>query len=209
MIRMRRLVLVRHGESDANSKERLVGSGDPALSAEGREQMQRARMRLMGQVIDLVVASPARRAWQSVQVLTGGARARLEADLREIDFGRWEGRTLEELESADPVAFRQWRDGAPEFEYPNGELRASFRARVARGLERLLGSPATSALVVSHKGVIRAIVEKLTGQTLPDRAQPALGQVLILTRQPNGGWMLGMHSSNPPGVENPAAALAG
>jgi broad specificity phosphatase PhoE len=209
MTHMRRLVLVRHGESEANSKERLVGSGDPALSAEGREQMQRARMRLTGQVIDLVVASPARRAWQSAQVLTGGARARLEADLREIDFGRWEGHTLDELEAADPVAFRQWQEGVPEFEYPNGELRASFRARVARGLERLLGSPATSALVVSHKGVIRVIVEKLTGQALPDRAQPALGQVLILTRQPSGGWMLGMHSSNPPGVENPTTALAG
>jgi len=208
MIGMRRLVLVRHGESEANSKERLVGSADPALSAEGREQMQRARMRLVGQVIDLVVASPARRAWQSAQVLTGGAPARLEADLREIDFGRWEGHSLAELESADPVAFRQWRDGAPDFEYPNGELRASFRARVVRGLERILASPASSSLVVSHKGVIRVIVERLTGQGLADRAQPALAEVLILTRQPDGGWRLGMHSSNPPGVENPATALA-
>ena len=208
MTAMRRLVLVRHGETAGNSKERLIGSGDPALSAEGREQMRRARMKLVGQVIDLVVASPARRAWQSAELLTGGAPVRLEADLREIDFGRWEGHTLAELEAADPIAYRQWRELAPAFEYPGGELRASFRARVVRGLDRLLGSPASAALVVAHKGVIRTIVEKLTGERVADRERPALGDVLILTRQPSGRWTLGMHSSNPPGVENPATALA-
>jgi broad specificity phosphatase PhoE len=77
-----------------------------------------------------------------------------------------------------------------------------------RGLDRLLGSPASAALVAAHKGVIRAIVEKLTGEPLADRERPALGDVVMLTRQPRGGWKLGVHSSNPPGVESPAAALA-
>ena len=200
---LRRIVLVRHGESEGNSRIRLIGSGDPPLSSAGRAQMLAARAALAGQVIDAVVASPARRSWQSAVALAGGADVRLEADFREIHFGRWEGRRVDEIRSADPVLYEQWREGAPEFEYPGGELRARFRARVEQGLERLLRSGATSALLVVHKGVIRHLVEKLTGAALEDRDRPALGEVLVLTRV-GDHWELGGRSSNPPGVETPA-----
>jgi broad specificity phosphatase PhoE len=202
---LRRLVLVRHGESEGNSRIRLIGSGDPPLSGEGRAHMLAARAALTGQVIDAVVASPARRSWQSAQALTGGTHVRLEADFREIHFGRWEGRRVDEIRSADPVLYEKWREGGPEFEYPGGELRADFRARVERGLERLMRSGATSALLVGHKGVIRHLVAKLTGAALEDRDRPALGEALILTRV-GDHWELGGRSSNPPGVETPAPA---
>ena len=199
MSSLRRLVLVRHGETVGNSGARLVGSGDPSLSAEGRDQMHRARAALAGQVVDLVVSSPARRAFQSAMVLTGGASIRLEPDFREIHFGRWEGRSLAEIESADPVLFQQWRELPPDFEYPGGELRAAFRARVQRGLDRVLASRAMGALLVVHKGVIRAIVESLTG-ALPEREHPGLGEAIVVTRARDGRWVPGGHSSNPPGV---------
>jgi len=199
---LRRLVLVRHGETDDNSKERLIGSGDPKLSAAGREQMIVARGHLVGQVVDLVVTSPARRAFQSAALLTGGAPARVEHDFREIHFGRWEGRSLAEIESSDPTLFQQWRDASPDFEYPGGELRAAFRARVHRGLASLLASGATGALVVAHKGVIREIVHEL-GAALPDRAQPELAQAVVLTRAADDSWRLGSRSSNPSDIPIP------
>ncbi len=199
---LRRLILVRHGESEGNSRERLIGSGDPPLSPEGRDQIRAARANLLGQVIDAVVASPARRSWQSAQVLTGGASMRLESDFREIHFGRWEGKRVDELASSDPALYTQWREGAPGFEYPGGELRAQFRARVECGLTRLSGSGATAALLVIHKGVIRAIVESLLGTPLEDRDRPALGEALILTRV-GEDWRLGGRSSNPPGIDAP------
>jgi broad specificity phosphatase PhoE len=197
---MRRLILVRHGETDGNSKERLIGSGDPPLSAEGRDQILAARAALAGQVIDLVVASPARRSWQSALALTGGAPLRLVHDFREIHFGRWEGRSLAEIEAADPMLFARWRGLAPDFEYPGGEPRAAFRARVARGLDALLASNATSALLVVHKGVVRAIVERLTGAAL-ERSRPALAEPILLTRQPDGRWLPGRRSSDPPALD--------
>lgn len=199
---LRRLVLVRHGETDGNSGQRLIGSGDPSLSAEGREQLQRTRAALAGQVVDLVVASPARRAFQSAAVLTGGATTRLEPDFREIHFGRWEGRSVAEIEAADPVLFQQWRDPDSGFEYPGGELRAAFRARVQRGLERTFASGASGALVVAHRGVIREIVRALTG-ALPAPEVPALGEAIVLTRE-GDRWITGVRSSNPPGM--PTAA---
>jgi len=199
MTSLRRLVLVRHGETVANSGERLIGSGDPSLSAHGRDQMHRARAALAGQVVDLVVSSPARRAFQAATVLTGGAAIRLEPDFREIHFGRWEGRSLAEIESADPALFQHWRDLTPDFEYPGGELRAAFRGRVQRGLDRVLATNAMGALLVIHKGVIRAIVESLTGH-LPEREHPGLGEAIVVTRARDGRWVLGGHSSNPSGV---------
>ena len=201
MSQLRRLVLVRHGESEGSAGERLVGSGDPALSPAGRDQMRRARAALAAQVVDLVVTSPLRRAFQSATVLMGGAQLRLEPDFREIHFGRWEGRERAQIEAADPILYKQWRELAPDFEFPGGEPRALFKARVLRGLDRVLHTRAAiGALVVVHKGVIRVIVDTLTGSQL-DRDDPVFGEAVILTRNSDGTWKRGAHSSNPPGIE--------
>jgi broad specificity phosphatase PhoE len=66
---------------------------------------------------------------------------------------------------------------------------------VRRGLERLLASPARSALLVLHKGVIRVIVQELHGEPI-DRARPALGEVVSLTRDPKGFWFFGRRPSS-------------
>jgi broad specificity phosphatase PhoE len=199
MSRLRRIVMVRHGETDGNSSVRFHGAADVDLSALGREQMRAVAARLQGEIVDLVVASPLRRAWRSAWIVARGRPVRLEPDLREIHFGRWEGMTAEEIRASDPVRYEDWQTGKPGFEYPGGEPRAEFRARVQRGLERLLASPARGALVVVHKGVIRAIVEELTGAPL-DRERPALGELLGVSRQPDGSWFVGRHSSDPPAL---------
>ena len=199
MSRLRRIVMVRHGETDGNSSVRFHGAADVDLSAQGREQMRAVAARLQGEIVDLVVASPLRRAWRSAWIVARGRPVRLESDFREIHFGRWEGMSAEEIRASDPVLYEDWQTGKPGFEYPGGEPRAEFRARVQRGLERLLASPARGALVVAHKGVIRAIVEELTGAPL-DRERPDLGELLGVSRQPDGSWFLGRRSSNPPAL---------
>jgi len=195
MSRLRRLVLVRHGETTGNSRERLIGSGDPDLSEEGAHQIRVLGRRLGGQVFDLLVASPKRRAWQAARLIANGHPVRLEHSLREIDFGRWEGKTLREVEAADPMRFKQWREAASGFEYPGGERRQAFRDRIADGLKRIERSGATAALVVTHKGVIRTAVEQLTGEAM-DRERPHLGEAVVLTRL-DRGWILGQRSSDP------------
>jgi broad specificity phosphatase PhoE len=200
MSKLRRVVLIRHGETDGESSVRFHGSGDVDLSDEGRAQMRVARSRLQGEVLDTVVASPLRRSWRSAWILSRGAPVRLEPDFREIHFGRWEGMTAEEIEASDPARYRAWQSGEEGFEFPGGEARAEFRARVERGLERLLASAARGALVVVHKGVIRTIVERLTGVAV-DRGQPALGEIVGVSRSADGSWFLGRHSSNPPGLD--------
>jgi broad specificity phosphatase PhoE len=192
---LRRIVLVRHGETDGQSSTRLHGSSDVPLSAEGREQMQAVARSLAGQRFDVVVASPLRRSWQSAWIVSRGAPVSLEPDFREIHFGHWEGRSLSELEQSDPVAFADWKARAPGFEYPGGEARAEFRARVERGLARLQASGARSALGVLHKGVIRVIAAALSVD-LAGQSDLALGTTLVLTRQ-GAGFALGQRGSDP------------
>jgi broad specificity phosphatase PhoE len=197
---LRRIVLIRHGETVGNSSERLHGSADLALSAAGIEQMRRVAASLRTEVFELVVASTLRRSWEGAQIVSGGAPIRLEHDFREIHFGRWEGLTKSEIEASDPIAYRDWQARKGGFEFPGGEPRAQFRARVARGLERLQASGADAALVVVHRGVIRALAEQLLGAPLPD-ATPSLGEIVALSRAPGGAWYRGRHGSNPEALE--------
>jgi len=181
-IALRRIYLVRHGETEGQSSIRYHGSGDVALSDEGRGQMEGVRAALPFVEFDLVVASPLRRSWEGARILSAGAPVRIEQGFREIDFGRWEGLTRDEIRQRDPDRYEQWQQATGDFAFPGGERRADFRERVREGLGRLLGSPARSALVVAHKGVIRTAAEILCGEPLPEE-RPEIGEIVHLWRE--------------------------
>jgi broad specificity phosphatase PhoE len=180
MNRLRRIVLLRHGETVGNSRERFHGNSDVALSDEGAAQVRAASRRLATEVFEVVAASPLRRAWQSAALVASGARVLLVPEFREVDFGRWGGLTAEEIEAQDPVLYRAWREKAPDFEFPGGERRAAFQDRVVKGLAVLERTGAENALVVTHRGVIRA-------------------EIVSFTRD-GDRWFLGRRSSNPPAL---------
>ena len=196
---LRRLALLRHGETVGNSSVRFYGRTDVALSEEGREQARSAGLLISQDAFDVVLASPLCRAWQSAAIVAPGRQVRLVPEFQEIDFGRWEGLTKEEIEASNPVLYNDWQAKSEGFEYPEGERAAAFRARVLRGLESAAANGAISALIVCHKGVVRAIVADLTSTQLPP-AEPELGGVVLLSRDANGEWFPGRRSSNPPGI---------
>ncbi len=200
---LRKLILIRHGETDGQSSIRFYGSTDVELSEAGCAQMRSVAGTLRHQAIDLWVASSLRRSWKGAQIASGGAQVRLEADFREIHFGRWEGLTAEEIKASDPVRYEDWQNGAEGFEFPGGEPRQDFRARVALGLARLGTTDARTAACVLHKGVIREIARALTGAA-PDRSKPDVGGVVEVTLTATGEWVLGSRSSNPAGLEQAA-----
>jgi broad specificity phosphatase PhoE len=197
MTALRRIVLLRHGDTVGNSRERYHGSGDVGLSDEGRAQARTAGRKLATEVFEVVASSSLRRAWQTAALLSGGTPVLLVPEFREIDFGRWEGLTASEIEAQDPVLYRAWREGAADFEFPGGERRAAFQERVVRGLAALERTGAENALVVAHRGTANALARHLLGAPLA--TPPELGESVSFTRD-GAKWFLGRRSSNPPGL---------
>lgn len=183
------MVLLRHGETVGRSSIRYYGATDVMLSGLGRDQAAAAAEVLGAQAFDLVVASPLQRSWRSALIVAPGTRIRLEPGFREIDFGRWEGLTREEIEIVDPTLYREWQQRGVSFDFPDGDRREVFRGRVIAGLTGLLALPVSSMLVVAHKGIVRTIVERLTGAPLAPEL-PELGGLYELTRTEEPIWKL-------------------
>jgi len=200
--RLSRLILVRHGETEGQSSIRYYGATDVPLSDLGRAQARAARERIPGETFEAVWASSLSRAWESARIIAPRHPVRIEWDFREIDFGRWEGLTREEIEVEDPDLHADWQAQKPGFEFPDGEPRPEFRRRIERGLVRLRASGAQSALVVAHKGVVRTLLELVSGHTLgPDH--PELGGVIHVSRTASGVWTTGRAGSDASCGEEP------
>jgi broad specificity phosphatase PhoE len=86
-----------------------------------------------------------------------------EADLAEVDYGAWDGRTLADIDAFDPENARRFRQWDPTFAFPCGESLDAFVARVGRATYKLTGRPEQCIGVVSHIGVIRQITCHMLG----------------------------------------------
>jgi broad specificity phosphatase PhoE len=184
---VRTITLVRHGETEGESSIRFHGATDVPLSDVGRGQVGAAHALLTARAFDLVVSSSLCRAEESARIIAPSMPIRLEAELREIDFGRWEGLTREEIHSLDPELHDTWQSEPWTFDFPDGERRADFTARVLTCLARVLATDEARILIVAHKGVVRAIVEALAGAP-PAQPQPELGGVHELQAGPADSW---------------------
>ena len=155
---MGRLVLVRHGETDWNVERRVQGHSDTTLNENGRDQARRLAATLAEETFDLVVASDLDRAQETARLgLPAGTPMETTPDLRELNFGDWEGLTGPEIEADAPGSLGQtWRGWG---EAPNGESLAAFAERIDRVVVRLreeLGDG--TALVVAHGGTLRVLI---------------------------------------------------
>jgi len=190
MSRLRRIVLLRHGETVGESSLRFHGRNDVALDARGLDQADEARFALRNAYFDLVASSPLQRAWATARIVARSRPVRIVSEFREVDFGRWEGLSAKEIEAQYPALYEDWQARAAGFEYPGGEPRGVFRARVIAGLGYVETLGAESLLVVAHKGVIRTLAEHL-GAPIED-GHPELGQGVALTRASDGTWCPGL-----------------
>lgn len=163
MIRLRHLVLVRHGETKGESSVRYHGINDVPLSAAGRAQMQRVAAALADIAFDAVYTSALQRTVTAARIVAPGTPAVAVREFNEINFGDWEGLTRREIEERDPQTYRRWLEGRHDFAYPGGDSIAVFRARVVETFRSLSLAMPPHTLIIGHKGVISAIVADLLG----------------------------------------------
>ncbi|BCB28059.1 hypothetical protein SKTS_29450 [Sulfurimicrobium lacus] len=152
--------LLRHGEPEGGVRFR--GHSDNLLSSAGWAQMRAAAASAGGW--EVIATSPLRRCADFAAELAArySLPVEMEARLKEIGFGVWEGLTAEQVAARDPDALeRFWRDPA-QHTPPGGEPLADFEARVAACWNDLLQRHAGKRiLLVCHGGVIRLILAQL------------------------------------------------
>ncbi|GAB1821824.1 bifunctional RNase H/acid phosphatase [Herbidospora sp. RD11066] len=154
------LILLRHGQTALSVEKRFSGLGDPALTELGESQAAKAAERLAGAKLDAIVSSPLGRARQTAEAVakTTGLPVHVDEDLRETDFGAWEGRTFAEIQERWPHEMTAWLND-PAVAPPGGESFQTAGHRVQRARERLLaGHPGETVLVVSHVTPIKLLV---------------------------------------------------
>lgn len=152
----KQLYLVRHG--DVGCQGRYIGSSDPSLTTLGRRQVMGLAAALHATPFDAIFSSPLRRCRQSLELLGKTDSAVLREELREVDFGAWEGKSYAEIVAADPGAMSAWASGAADFGFPGGERLAAFHQRVTRFWGMLAEQQGQALLVVTHGGVIRHLL---------------------------------------------------
>ena len=169
---------IRHGETAWNAEGRFQGTQDIPLNDLGRRQAADAG----GILTDLFardgrnqasltfVASPLSRARSTMELLRGvlklptGGYA-VDARLREIGYGRWEGATLAQMQASDPELFAARLSDKWTVPPPDGESYASVQARVSDWYNQLT----SDTVAVAHGGTARALMVALGVET-PDSA---------------------------------------
>ncbi len=152
---MTEILLVRHAETDWNVQRRVQGHSDTPLNETGRDQARALADELAGEEIEAVYSSDLLRAHETARIVADrlGLDVVASRDLRERDFGTWEGLTDEEIFARYPEAHNgSWGDA---------ETREEMTRRVLEALERIAEAhPEGRVLVVSHGGPVRAVLQR-------------------------------------------------
>jgi probable phosphoglycerate mutase len=161
------VVLVRHGETEWSRAGKHTGWTDVALTERGRTQAEALGVALSGRRFELVLTSPLSRARETCRLAGLGDGAVVSEDLREWDYGAYEGRTTIEIRTERP-GWSLWRDGAP-----GGESAAEVGARADRVVGRLREVEGDAA-VFAHGHVLRVLAARWLG------LEPVDGRLLAL-----------------------------
>lgn len=148
------ILLARHGETDWNRERRYQGHADEPLNDTGRSQARELGERLSGEPIVAVYSSDLRRASETASIVAEALDLPvvLDARLREVDVGSWQGRTQDESDG------RPW----------DGETHDAHRERVVAAVHEIARAhPDGTVLVIVHGGTVRRVQEAATGQGLP------------------------------------------
>jgi 2,3-bisphosphoglycerate-dependent phosphoglycerate mutase/probable phosphoglycerate mutase len=179
-VSLRRLILLRHGQTDYNVTGRMQGHLDSILTTLGHEQAAVAAPVLAALGPDRVLSSDLRRAVDTAEVVGAacGLPVKFDARLRETHLGDWQGRTVADIDRDYPGAITAWRSD-PTWAPPGGESRVDVVARARPVVDELdaefadSATESSSVLLVAHGGLIAGLVTGL--MELPTEVWPSFG----------------------------------
>ncbi len=157
------LDLIRHAKTSWNLEKKLQGKSDIALAQQGIDQALAWGHMLGLKQYDLILSSPMIRAKQTSQIIADkmGVPIEYSTDLREQDFGQWEGKKIEDIRMQFPGEIEKEESRGWAFCPPGGESRLQVLKRVQRAIDAAGQSSCNHILVVCHSSVIKTIIYKV------------------------------------------------
>jgi broad specificity phosphatase PhoE len=156
------LLLARHGQTDDNLEPlRAQGFTDTPLNAVGLEQAHTLAERVAADYeVRSLWCSDLARARVTAEIVGEriGLEPKLDPRLREGDRGDWEGRRFVDIARDEPDTYAAWMRGGAGFRFPGGESLQEHSDRVWAALEQIRVESPLPALVVCHRGSIRAVL---------------------------------------------------
>ncbi|MDP4028565.1 MAG: histidine phosphatase family protein [Gallionella sp.] len=176
------VTVLRHG-AVAGRAHVFRGTLDEPPSAQGIQQMEQTLARCPAAAFDTVATSPLKRCHEFAAVYAAQHSLPLQVlpPFGELAFGAWEGLTPDEASARHPAEYQAFRATHGEHAPPDGETLAQFRKRVARGWHQwLLQDAGTNRLLITHAGVMRALLMELFDYTPAQAFQIALPEAACL-----------------------------
>lgn len=168
------LLLIRHGETDWNNERRIQGNTDTPLNTNGIAQAKQLAMRIAGEKLDALYASPLARARVTAEIIADkvGVALILDDRLKEKGLGDLEGLTVEEFQAQYPELYQGWISSTEHFPLPGEESPAQLRERIVAFLNDLRARHPNGARigVVTHGGTISMFVSTLIGLAVNQRS---------------------------------------
>lgn len=166
-----KLFIVRHAETAWTAGRRFSGQRDVPLAPGGAVQAEAVAQALAGQKVTAIYSSPLERARTTAEIVAKPHRLQVQVDaaLREMGFGRWEGRTRDDVAASDPEAWAVWRETPHALTAHGGETLPDVAARVSTfvdGIRQRHGDD--TVVLVTHAIVVRLIILAALGLG-PDR----------------------------------------
>ena len=164
---IKKLILVRHGETDWNAEGRIQGMLDVPLNALGMQQAALAAAELARSIdmADMVSSDLVRTRETATPIAdASGFEPRFDARIRERHFGVWQGKTYEEWRVQDAVGMARYNAGDPDYGPEGGETASQFLKRCVDAVTDLvLGSKEKTLILVTHGGVVSSMVRHAQG----------------------------------------------
>lgn len=168
------VLLTRHGHTDRSEPEQYLGQRVKAeLSDRGRTDAQRLAERLTGVRLDRVISSPLARAVDTAAILAHDVPVEIDARLAELDYGAWEGLTVEEIERRFPTEFEAYEADPATHHVGGGESGEGVANRLAAFMSDLLGwwegqAADRTCVLVGHSSLNRILLALLLDVPLAD-----------------------------------------
>jgi|TARA_B100000929_G_scaffold87851_1_gene68718 probable phosphoglycerate mutase len=163
------IILIRHGETEWNSQQRMQGHSNSDLSEVGRGQIQALGELMKNVSFDHIYSSDSLRARQTAEAITqySGHTLQFDQRIREKNLGVFEGLTSTEAKERHPEIYRLFKTAGANYVIDEGESTQQLLERALEFIEEIrLRHPQERVVMVTHGGVVRVLMKHALGLSI-------------------------------------------